>query len=138
MSEFSIRRRIYFDDTDGGGVVYHTNYLKYMEQARSEMLIQQGFGPKYLDDELDTVFAVTDLTARYRAPARLGDLIEVTATVQDVKSIVVTFTQIAYSLNEDNERDRELVQAEVKVVCLNSKTFKPARIPAILEESVLK
>jgi acyl-CoA thioester hydrolase len=134
MSDFSIRRRIYFDDTDGGGVVYHTNYLRYMEHARSEYLLQRGFGPKYLSDELNVVFAVTDLSAQYLAPARLGDLIEVNARIQSRRAAAIVFGQIAYLLDEQSE-PRELVKAQVQVVCLDATTFRPARIPSVIEES---
>jgi acyl-CoA thioester hydrolase len=138
MPLFRIHRRMYFDDTDSGGVVYHTHYLRYMEHARSEYLLLRGFGPKFLDDEFNIVFAVTDLQARYLSPARLGDLIEVSAEIQSLKSATVVFKQTASLLDENGSCVRKLVTAEVRVVCLNSKTFKPTRIPSTIEESFLR
>ena len=138
MTEFNIRRRIYFDDTDGGGVVYHTQYLRYMEHARSDFLIECGFGPQFLIENFNVMFAVTDLSVRYLAPARLGDLIEIDAVVQSLKGATIVFKQSAYLLDSENIRTGELVSAEVKVVCLSSKSFKPVRIPSIVEESILR
>lgn len=137
MSQITITRRIYFDDTDSGGVVYHTNYLRFMEHARSEMLLVRGFGPQQLIDRHNCVFAVTELSARYLAPARLGDLIEIEAVVQSLKSVSIAFTQAVWLLNETQQRQRKLVEGEVKVVCLDAQQFRPSRIPASVEESLV-
>lgn len=136
MPSYSIRRRIYFDDTDGGGVVYHTSYLRYMEHGRSEILLQHGFGPGYLKDELNIVFAVVELNARYLAPARLGDLIEVRTEPYSPSHSTLYFKQSVWLLDEQGVATLQLVSAEVKAVCLNASTFKPRKTPSEIKETV--
>ena len=138
MPRICIRRRVYYDDTDSGGVVYHTHYLKYMEQARSELLDSRGFAPWHMVERHGVVFVVAELNVRYLAPARLGDQLEVEAVIDKVAGVTVFFKQTIWLLNAaTGERETELTRADVKVVCLDSERFKPVRIPSELQESIL-
>lgn len=138
MPATTIRRRVYYDDTDGGGVVYHTNYLKYMEHARSEFLNARNFAPWKISSEFGVLFVVSELTVRYLAPARLGDELEIDVVIEKIAGVTVYFKQRIWLLNPlTAERENELANADVKVVCLSSDQFKPVRIPTKIQESIL-
>ena len=138
MPRISIRRRVYYDDTDSGGVVYHTHYLKYMEQARSELLDSRGFAPWHIAERYGVLFVVAELNVRYLAPARLGDQLEVEAVIDKVAGVTVFFKQSIWLMNAvTGKRETELTRADVRVVCLSSGEFKPARIPSEIQESIL-
>jgi acyl-CoA thioester hydrolase len=132
----TIRRRIYFDDTDGGGVVYHTNYLRYMEHARTDFLRVRGFGSQALIDRYQVVFAVTECSVKYLAAARLGDEIGISAQPKNIGPLKVDFEQEIWLLNEQRERVKKLIEATVTVVCLNAASFKPVKIPSDLKECI--
>lgn len=138
MPSITIRRRVYYDDTDGGGVVYHTNYLKFMEHARSEFLDVRGYAPWIVNKEHRVLFVVADLTVRYLAPARLGDELEIEAELIEASAVTVKFKQKVWLLDvETKSKIRELVSADIKIVCLHADTFKPTRIPSKIQESIL-
>jgi acyl-CoA thioester hydrolase len=138
MPSISIRRRVYYDDTDGGGVVYHTNYLKFMEHARSEFLHARGYAPWKIADDFGVLFVVAGLTVRYMAPAKLGDELEIEAVIKKIAGVTVYFEQRVWLLNELTAgRENELTYADVKVVCLSRDHFKPVRIPSAIQESIL-
>ncbi len=138
MPSITIRRRVYYDDTDGGGVVYHTNYLKFMEHARSEYLDVRGFAPWQVSEQHQVLFVVAGLNVRYLAPARLGDELEIEATLDNVSGVSVSFKQSVWLLDAENkQRTNVLTQADVKVVCLHAESFKPTRIPLEIQESIL-
>lgn len=126
MDCFSWPIRVYYEDTDAGGVVYHATYLRFMERARTEWLRALGFEQSRVRRELGLVFAVTHMDIRFLAPAQLDDTLAV--SVQVVKQGLATW-QMAQTITH-NETGRTLVQATVKVVALNDR-FKPTRIPAV-------
>ncbi|MBN1379304.1 MAG: YbgC/FadM family acyl-CoA thioesterase [Gammaproteobacteria bacterium] len=133
-----MRRRVYYDDTDSGGVVYHTQYLKFMEHARSEFLDARGYAPWLITEKFGVQFVVTELTIRYLAPARLGDQLEIEAVVKNIAGVTVYFEQSVWLLNATTKvREIELARADVKAVCLGADNFKPARIPSEIQESIL-
>jgi acyl-CoA thioester hydrolase len=130
--EYSIR--VYWEDTDAGGVVYYANYLKFMERARSEWLRDLGFGQTALRDELGVVFVVRRVEIDYLAPARLDDLLAIETRLNQTTRTCLTVAQtlVAHTL---------LAQARVELVCLHAASvdagrFKPARIPAPLLEKL--
>lgn len=130
----SIYRRIYYDDTDGGGVVYHTNYLRYMEHARTDLLRLHGFGSEVLVDQYHVLFAVTDISVQYIAAARLGDEIEISAGIKEIGSIKVYFEQEVWLVDRERIRTKKLTLGNVTVVCLSAADFKPVKIPSDVKE----
>lgn len=115
--------RVYWEDTDAGGVVYYANYLKFMERARSEWLRALGFDQSRLRDELGLVFVVHKVLIEYLKPARFDDLLTVTARLEQANRASLVMRQTI-------ERDGLLGRAEVTLACVQAQTFKPARIPA--------
>ena len=98
--DFSLPVRVYYEDTDAGGVVYYVNYLKFMERARTERLRTLGFNQQELA-QLNTLFVVHSAQARYHAPARLDDELQVTANVSQLKRSRLEFTQQVSRVNDD-------------------------------------
>jgi acyl-CoA thioester hydrolase len=91
-----VKIRVYYEDTDAGGIVYHANYIKYCERARSEILFRHGMTP--LDNQ--TGLIVRDLKATFHASAVLGDLLEVTTEVIEVKKVTIRLRQCVYKDNK--------------------------------------
>ena len=109
--------RVYYEDTDVGGVVYHSNYLNFCERARSEIFFQKGMSPHKQNE----FFVVKHLEANFIKPAVFADILEVKTTLKSVKSASLSMTQDIYRKNE------HIFQAIVKVAYL--KDGKPSRIP---------
>jgi acyl-CoA thioester hydrolase len=120
--------RIYWEDTDGGGVVYYANYLRFFERARTEWLRERGLDQSRLKAEDDIVFAVRRVEVDYRLPARLDDQVTVTAVVTEVGRSRVRFTQSIL------RGDEILAEAVIDTACLRAGSFKPVRIPQHLQQ----
>jgi len=124
LSTFSWPVRVYYEDTDLGGVVYYANYLKFMERARTEWLRALGFEQTALVRDHGAVFVVSSLAIDYLKPAAFND--ELTATVELEKLGAVQIT-----LKQRIARGAEsLATASVRIACVNTATFRPVRIPA--------
>lgn len=124
VNAFSWPVRVYYEDTDGGGVVYHANYLKYMERARTEWLRRLGFEQTALRTEQQVLFVVRHLDMRFQLPAIFNDLVSVhTRLLQVGRSLLVFEQRIARD-------DVLLTLARVEVVCVHAQHFKPVSIPA--------
>lgn len=142
MKEFSWRTRVYWEDTDAGGVVYYANYLRYMERARTEWLRTLGYCQRDLANNHGVLFAVTKVRIEYRRPARLDDELSVTCEPRTVGAASVTFGQNVLrvqALGTDHEPPGAfeaapgvLTEAEVRIACLDAHTFKPLRMPEYL------
>jgi acyl-CoA thioester hydrolase len=118
--------RVFYEDTDAGGVVYYANYLRYLERARTEWLRQLGLPREQLRATVGWVFVVTSVEAHYRRPARLDDLLTVHAELVEANRASLLFAQRV-------ARDGELlVDAKVRVACVDQTEFKPQRLPAEL------
>ena len=128
--EFSWPVRVYYEDTDAGGVVYYANYLKFLERARTEYLRALGFEQDQLKQEYGIIFAVHSLSIRYQKPAVFNDALTVTAVIIDKGKARLTFKQMI-TRDKDNT---SLCSAEVTIACLNAKKFSPSRIPAHIQE----
>ena len=122
---FAFPIRIYWEDTDAGGVVYHARYLHFLERARTEWLRAAGVDQSTLRDAHDVVFVVHALDIRFNAPARLDD--ELTATVEPTGLRSASFV-VAQTLKREPEA-RALVEARVRVACLDATGFRPRPIP---------
>lgn len=130
----SIRKRVYYDDTDGGGVVYHARYLNYLDHARSDFLLRLGFSLQNLLEEHGIFFAVTGVELRYLRPARLSDELEVTAELANFSQAALSFRQSVLRLNDNKTESEPLLVGTVDLACLDSVRFKPVRIPKPLRE----
>jgi len=122
--------KIYYEDTDCGGVVYYANYLRYMERARTEYLASRGYAVKKLMDE-GTIFMVLRVEIDYRSPARYGDTIEIETWVRDITRATMVFEHIM----RDTASGRVFVECRAKVVFVDVNA-KPKRIPAEFVENV--
>ena len=120
---FALPLRVYYEDTDAGGVVYYANYLRYLERARTEVLRALGFEQAELARDEGIAFAVRSLQAEYLRPARLDDLVEVISRIGELGRAQVVFHQRV-------ERQGELLlEATVRVACLDMAKGKAAAIP---------
>ena len=122
MRPFNWQVRVYYEDTDAGGVVYHSNYLKFMERARTEWLRHIGFER----DESSMVFVVCSAQLEFKKPAKLNDLIKITS---EVEKIGRGSFEVAQTITLEAQI---LVQGLVKVACVNPQTFRPVAIPSAL------
>jgi acyl-CoA thioester hydrolase len=130
VNEFSWRTRVYWEDTDGGGVVYYANYLKFMERARTEWLRAQGHSQAELVQEFGFVFAVVEVQVSYRKPARLDDELIVTCLPVPEGRVSIRFRQCV------RRGDVTLADGEVRVACVDSKTFRPRGLPDFIKPNV--
>ena len=126
---FVYKIRVYWEDTDAGGVVYYANYLKFMERARTEWLRSLGYEQQVLRESHGVVFVVRRVEIDYLAPARLDDLLTVTTDLADTTRTCLTVAQ-------DIAADNLLTRARVQIVCIAPKSFKPVKIPASLLEKL--
>ncbi len=118
--------RVYWEDTDASGVVYHANYLRWFERARTEWLRALGYSQERLMSEVGIAFTVASIEIQYRRPARLDDLLDVVTRVSEIRNVSLSFTQ---SLQRPDAPGQILTQAQVRVACVDAKTFVPRRIP---------
>ena len=126
MAEFSWHTRVYWEDTDGGGVVYYANYLKFMELARTEWLRSMGHAQSELAEKLGIVFAVAEVKINYRKPARLDDELRISCVPTPEGRGSIRFRQTI------SRGEAVLTEGEVRVACVDSKTFRPRPLPDFL------
>ena len=119
--EFILPVRVYYEDTDAGGVVYHARYLNYFERGRTELLRSLGFEQDRLMDEDDTLFAVRSMHVDYYRPARFNDELEVLTRIEHMKKASVTFIQTIRRMGQQEV----LCQLEVLVACLRASPAGP-------------
>ena len=127
MIEFSWPVRVYYEDTDAGGVVYYANYLKYLERARTEFLRKFGIEQDELERKENIIFAVHSMTIDYLKPAFFNELLNVSAAIAGLRKASVSFQQTVC-----NQQNDTLCKAQVKIACINSKTLKPVSIPEFI------
>ena len=123
MTAFEFPIRIYWEDTDAGGIVFYANYLKFFERARTEWLRHLGVAQQALRDSTGAIFVVTDTRVRYRAPARLDDELRVTVVLAAHGTASMTLQQQAW------RGQTLLAEGEIRIGCVDDGTFKPRRIP---------
>ncbi|MGP1677804.1 MAG: tol-pal system-associated acyl-CoA thioesterase [Burkholderiales bacterium] len=129
---FSWPVRVYYEDTDTGGVVYYANYLKFFERARTEWLRGFGLNQDKLAQEEGLIFVVRRALLDFVRPARLDDLLEITVEPLKLARVYVDLAQ------EARCGTQVLARAEIRVACLNQRGFKPSPIPQFLRESQKK
>ena len=125
---FSWPVRIYWEDTDAGGIVYYANYLKFMERARTEWLRAAGIEQLPLKEQHGLMFVVVDLEAHYRRPARYGDELQVTCEIAERTRASLTFQQQIYRGDPAGEGEL-LIEGKVRVACLDAVNLKPKALP---------
>ena len=129
--EFSWPVRVYYEDTDSGGVVYYANYLKFMERARTELLRDLGFEQNELQQESGIVFAVHNVNIQYKKPARFNDELKVITSITPPGKASIHFKQQVYHKSE-----QLLAEATIKIACLNAATFTPCSIPFFIIKKI--
>ena len=130
MIQFAWPIRVYYEDTDGGGVVHHANYLKFMERARTEWLRSLGFEQTELRTKSGVLYVVRRLKLQYRLPARFNDSL----------SVITQLVKMGHSLLEFQQtiqrNDEILTEATVEVVCVDPDQFKPLGIPVPIRNAM--
>ena len=137
MFEFPVR--VYWEDTDAGGIVFYANYLKFFERARTEWLRSLGVGQQRLRERTGGMFVVTDAQLRYHRPARLDDELIVTAALQATGRASLTIVQSALLKPEqmtDEQAPLLLSEGTIRIGWVDAATLRPARIPHSLLEKL--
>jgi acyl-CoA thioester hydrolase len=127
---YSFPVRVYFENTDAGGVVYHSEYLKFLERARTEWLRHLGFDHQALARNHRVVFVVTSAAIDFTRPARLDDTVAVSVRLESLGKVRCVFVQ------EIRRDDEVLVSAKVTVACVTGENFKPVEIPEALRKKM--
>ncbi|MGK0296559.1 MAG: acyl-CoA thioester hydrolase [Gammaproteobacteria bacterium] len=122
--EFNWEVRVYYEDTDTAGVVYHTNYLKYMERARTEWLRFAGYSQRILAKDFQIAFVVANINIDFIAPAIFDELLNVHSTIPSSGGSKLEFRQTI-----TNQSEQMKCHGDIKIACIDPNTFKPKRIP---------
>lgn len=120
---FEFPLRVYWEDTDAGGIVFYANYLKFFERARTEWLRALGVEQQALREATGAIFVVADTRVVYRAPARLDDLLRVTVELREAGRASMLIAQRAL------RGEVLLAEGEIRIGCIDAGTFRPRRIP---------
>jgi acyl-CoA thioester hydrolase len=127
---FAYPQRVYYEDTDAGGVVYHARYIHFLERARTEWLRYLGFNNGELTRKHKMLWIVSEITINYVKPARVDDALEVTVAVENMGRVRCSFHQ------EIRRGEEVLVKARVSVACVTAEGFKPMEIPADVKKKM--
>ncbi len=132
MTAHKIDIRIYYEDTDAGGVVYHANYLNFGERARCEMLRDMGHEASKLEKEFGSIFVVKHIDIEYNRPAMLDDALQVVTTIEKLKN---TSFLTKHQIQKNGEIICEML---VTLVCVDTNTIRPISLPDILRTKLQK
>ncbi len=133
MRPFSWPARVYWEDTDGGRIVYYANYLRFLERARSEWLRALGHSQRALAEAPGILFSVVSLAVQYRAPARLDDELEISCAPQREGGASLRFLQ---QIHRQGDARQLLVDAQVRIACIDAHTLRPKRLPDFLVKAL--
>ena len=125
MTVFQWPARVYWEDTDGGGIVYYANYLRFLERSRTEWLRSLGFSQQEMAREPGVLFMVVNLSVDYRRPARLDDELLITCEPRADGAVCMRFAQRVLRGAEP----APLLTAEVRVACVDARTLRPTKLP---------
>lgn len=128
---FRLDVRIYWEDTDAGGIVYHSNYLRYMERARTEMLRSLGFYQQQMKETGEALIVVSKLEIAYRRPAKLDDLLTIHTRVESLKHASIVFEQTI------TRGDEVITQGRVRCASINAATGAPTEISPHIRQAFL-
>ena len=132
MADFEWPIRVYYEDTDSGGVVYHSNYLNFMERARTEWLRSLGFEQDELIIKHQCIFAVHSMQLNFRRPAKFNDSLM-------VRSHLIKAVGARMEFEQKIVRDNELLcEAAVKIACLDANRFRPKSLPPFILTEITK
>jgi acyl-CoA thioester hydrolase len=148
--DFSWKIRVYYEDTDAGGVVFYANYLKFFERARTEWLRALGVGQHALNADERIMFIVKSTAVDYLAPAQLDDELKLTVTIEKLGRASVSFMQEAWRLDSDGAQEKLLARGAINVVCVKANAanaadadtpgrtanFRPTAIPQTILNSI--
>lgn len=132
MNHFIWPIRVYYEDTDAGGVVFYANYLKFFERARTEMLRAMGYEQDELIANEGIIFVVRSVQVDYLTPARFNEQLQVTAKVSLAKKASLTFEQVI------TRGDDVLCKGSVRIACLDAQAMRPKAIPETLFRAILE
>ncbi|MDP1663492.1 MAG: tol-pal system-associated acyl-CoA thioesterase [Methylobacter sp.] len=132
MRDFVWPVRVYYEDTDAGGVVFYANYLKFFERARTEMLRAMGYEQDELIANESIIFVVRSVQIDYLSPARFNEQLQVSAKVSLAKKASLTFEQVI------TRGDDVLCKGSVRIACLDAQTMRPKAIPETLFRAILE
>jgi len=122
--------RVYYEDTDAGAVVYHSQYLNFMERARTEWLRSIGFEQTFLRESLNVLFVVHSMQIQFKKSARLDDMLSVSSQLTQLRLG-------SFECHQKISREEELlIEAQVKIACVDALTFKPMGIPTQIKLSM--
>jgi acyl-CoA thioester hydrolase len=127
--DFALPIRVYWEDTDAGGIVFYANYLKFMERARTEWLRSMGIGQQRLREETGGFFVVSETQIKYHRPARLDDELLVTARLRQIGSVSLTIAQRVLSKSQPDTA-APLCEGTIRIGWVRADTLRPARMPA--------
>jgi acyl-CoA thioester hydrolase len=134
LSAFLWQARVYWEDTDAGGIVYYANYLRFLERARTEWLRARGISQRELAADPGIVFSVVDLQVQYRRAARLDDLLVVSCEPRQQGGATLEFSQGIWRADEEGQ---VLLTASVRVACLDARSMKPRRLPPVVVQCLM-
>jgi acyl-CoA thioester hydrolase len=123
MKDFAFSVRVYWEDTDAGGVVFYANYLKFFERARTEWLRAAGVEQQALREATGAMFVVADAHTRYLSSARLDDLLQITVRIEEQGAASMVIAQEAW------RGETLLAQGRIRIGCVQAQSLKPCRIP---------
>ncbi|NOS98686.1 MAG: tol-pal system-associated acyl-CoA thioesterase [Methylotenera sp.] len=132
QKNFSWPIRVYYEDTDVGGVVYHSNYLNFMERARTEWLRALGFEQTAVKDELGVIIVIHSLNIAFKSPAKFNDLLQVNCKLANTGR---SSMDIAQTITRDGVL---LIEAQVKAVFVNVDTFRPVAVPEAIKQAIMQ
>lgn len=135
INHFSLPIRIYYEDTDKGGIVYHANYAKFMERARTEWLRSLGYDQEVLATKEQLIFIVRSIQLEFLKPARFNDLLHVTVEVEEHKPSSLVFMQNIYRQN-NNDIMEHVTSGRAKIVAISPQNLKPIGIPLTIREAL--
>jgi len=128
-NEFIHEVKVYYEDTDSGGVVYYSNYLKFLERARTEMINSIGLSNKKLLEEHKTLIIVKSCNVEYLSPSKLEDRLQIYSSIESLN-------KASFVMSQDIKKDDDLiVKAKIKLVTVNNEG-RPIKIPSVLENKL--
>lgn len=131
MSKYTHQFRVYYEDTDAGGVVYHANYLNFFERTRTEWLRSKGLQQSIMREEANVILAIRNMNIDFILPARLDDLLTVSTEV-------IRYSRVSMHVHQEMHVEKVLVaKAQVQIVSLNAKKIKPMRFPRRYLEAII-
>ncbi len=138
LSNFTWTVRVYYEDTDAGGVVFYANYLKFFERARTEWLRSAGINQQLMTETHGVMFVVKSTAVDYHAPAKLDNELKLTVVVERMGRASVQFIQEAWRVrvDQDGEHKELLATGRIKVGCVDTQNFKPSQIPSQVMDSI--